>query len=57
MVKLLADVFFALEAIEEEHVGFHLGMRDFDRDGLAGIESVARKIEAMPLRATSSSIR
>ncbi len=33
MVELLADVRFALESVEEERIGLHLGMRDFDGDG------------------------
>ena len=34
MVEFLADFLFALEAVEENRVGFHFRVRDFDGDGL-----------------------
>ena len=32
MVQLFADGCFALEAIEEDRIGFHVGMGNFQRD-------------------------
>jgi hypothetical protein len=35
VIELLADFFFALEPIEQNRVGIHFRMRNFDRDGAA----------------------
>ena len=36
MIERLADLLFALEAIEEDGIAFHFGVGDFDGDGAAG---------------------
>ncbi len=58
VVELFADAGFALEAVEEDGVGFHVGVRNLEGN-LCGCRamSVARKMEAIPLRATGASMR
>ncbi len=55
MIELLADFLLAMEAVEEDRVALHLRVRDLDGDlAVRCARSVARKMEAMPLRATSA---
>ena len=57
MIELLANLSFPLESVVEDDIALRFGMRDFDGNLSSGRVSVARKIDAIPLHATSSSRR
>jgi hypothetical protein len=38
MIQLPTDLLFAVKAVEKDGVGFHLRMRDFDRDLASAVQ-------------------
>jgi len=57
MAELFADAGLALKAVEEDGIGFQSGWGILRATWRLSRRSVARKMDAMPLRATGASMR
>ena len=58
MVHVLADLFFAAEAVVRERIALHFGMRNLDGDlAIVASDRWRDRSEAIPLRAISLSMR